>query len=296
MADRTIKRKPEITEPPTKKTKPKKRRWPWILLGTVILALLAFIVYFAIQLVGVLSPLLEEVAETPEIAVAAPAVVEPEPAPAVTEPPVVETTVPALTTTVPEVTTTVFLPNVDREELGFLKDLDDGTLGSRNQVHLYGIVLSIDEEKIVLPSEDTPRDAYVLYVDLGDHPETGEAVIGKLLLAVSDHPVPVMNVVRYSYPSGGSTSIDAAEGEERLSLVDVGGTYRFFIAMEAFPCEGLPEELQDDATQEICALWNDDTALLLAYNSDLVDALKGGDLPDPDGMGYMGYFDLLRAP
>lgn len=283
MADRIITRKPEITEPPTKKTKPKKRRWPWILLGTVILALLAFIVYFAIQLVMVISSFLEEVAETPEIAVAAPAeevVPATEPV-VVAEPPVVETTVPAQTmTTVPEVTT---LPIVDREELGLLEEVHKG---ASDQAHISGVVLAVESEQVAIQEEGTVtvRDAWILLVDLGDHPKTGEAIVGRLILAVQDHST--MNMTFYCRGFAGGTNCNTAFEEEVVSLLDVGRRYNFFVEMELY-CEELPAEFQ-----ELCPQLKDDIAALHAYNRELVAALKGGEMPGSDEQGIMHLVEI----
>jgi hypothetical protein len=131
-----------------------------------------------------------------------------------------------------------------------------------------------------------------VYVHLGDHPEPGETIVGRLLLLVPDSAT--IDVVAYcSSFAGGSNCGTAREEEEVVSLLEVGNVYHFFLAMETF-CEDLPEEFQPE-DQERCRQFENNQASFHAYHSELVAALKGGELPDPGGLGRVGVVEFLRG-
>jgi len=261
-----------------------KRSWKRVAIGAALIAVAIF-VYWGVFYAnwfreGPVEASAEPIQST-EVTAPAPLVVEPESETnVVAEPPATA----APTTTVSEVTTTIFLPNVDREELGLLEEGTEGRLGGVYQAFLSGVVLSVEEEEVTLPWEDTPIVAYVLYVDLGDHQETGETVIGRKYLAAKDHPT--WDTMAYCRGFAGGTNCSIVSGEEVPSLLKTGRQYDFYIVME-IDCDEYPEELQEN-----CLEGSGRVEPFLVYNRKLVSALKGGELPDPDGLGLMGLVEI----
>ncbi len=128
-------------------------------------------------------------------------------------------------------------------------------------------------EEVVHPEQGTPTDTYVLYVDLGDHPDTGEPVVGRLYLATTKIPADydMFSEMGFCRRSPNSESCRSALGKYISTLLEPGVQYDFYIVTE-FDNKDLQRGFGP----------------LLSGNRALVSALKGGDLPDPDEMGYMG--------
>ncbi len=110
--------------------------------------------------------------------------------------------------------------------------------------------------------------AYVQYVDLGDHPESGEPVVGRLYVAASKIPAryDVYSEMSFCRLSAYSTSCRSATGKYISTLLVPSVKYDFYVLM-------------------------DGSGSLVSGNRALVSALKG-DLPDPDEMGLMGLVEI----
>ena len=179
-------------------------------------------------------------------------------------------------------------------ELGLLMEGREGRLGDwEYQALISGAVLSVDNEQVTFQEEGAASvgDGVVVYLHLGVHPQTGETIVGRLLLAVPDSAQ--LSFLSYCGSfAGGARCASVREEQEVISFLEVGKVCHFFLAMETF-CEDLPEEFQSPEDQGLCLRLRNDAASFHAYHNELVAALKGGELPDPDGLGRVGVVEVL---
>ncbi|MEX2653998.1 MAG: hypothetical protein WD532_03105 [Acidimicrobiia bacterium] len=156
-------------------------------------------------------------------------------------------------------------------------------------VVISGIVLSVDEEEVVLQGEDTMRTAWVVNLALGENPETGEQIVGRFLIAASGEPE--IGLGRCRIPSwflredplrGAYTGkeCDFPEPKDAPSLLEEGKQYAFVINTAIY-CDTFPTEYRKQ-----CEDGEDIGRSLLSYNEEIVLVLKRGGAP-PDGMGFI---------
>jgi hypothetical protein len=299
MADRT-KTKPG-TEPPTKEAAPG-ISWSGIATGIVMIALLVFVVYGIFQIVGAYNarPSQDEVlgitVTTPPVTEVVPTT---EPVVQTTKP--VPTTEPAPTTTVPEATEPTlpgFYWGTEPAPLGFLREDSTPDQYGGLVAFLSGTFLEVEQRDLDFPWEAESVTLWVARFDLGEHPVTGDPVVGEFVLATEVYGETILfycqmggrwlpgDPGRPPNTTNGTTTCGDTAVENAASTLRVGRQYPLEVTLDQ-DCSALPVNLGKLQPQAGCEQFMlEEGAILLSYNRAMVAALKSGEII-PEGMGLL---------